>query len=287
MIVLDALATRQALPMELAIEAMRVGLGDDRDVPLRSRLGGSAFMPGRAGAHTGVKVVSLVPGNPVGLVVIIGPEGDPVGIVDGPTLTSIRTGAASGLATDLLAPRGEATLAMLGAGAMAADQIAAVRSVRPLNEIRVWSRDPSHAEQLAKSIGAVAAKTTAEAVDGATIISTATPARSALFEDSDLTAPVHVNAVGAFTPEMCEIPAGFVRRAYVVVDDLEAAAAEAGDLLQAQVTPDCTLADLISGRQSRPEGSTFFKSVGIASQDVAAGVAALRQAKELGLGKKI
>ena len=105
MIVLDAVATRQALPMELAIEAMRVGLGDDRDVPLRSRLGGSAFMPGRAGEHTGVKVVSLVPGNPVGLVVVIGPEGDPVGIVDGPTLTSIRTGAASGLATDLLAPR--------------------------------------------------------------------------------------------------------------------------------------------------------------------------------------
>lgn len=287
MIVLDAVATRQALPMELAIEAMKIGLGDDREVPLRSFLRGSAFMPGRAGEHTGVKVVSLVPGNPSGLVVVIAPDGDPMGIIDGPTLTSIRTGAACGLATDLLAPPGEATLAMLGAGAMAADQIAAVRSVRPLNEVRVWSRDPSHAKRLAESVGGAFAETTAETVDGATIISTATPAQSALFDDSDLADGVHVNAVGAFTPEMCEIPADFVRRAFVVVDDLEAAAAEAGDLLQAQVTPDCTLADLISGRQSRPEGSTFFKSVGIASQDVAAGVAALRQAKKLGLGREI
>ena len=287
MIFLDAAETRASLPMELAIEAMRVGLGDDREVPLRSLLGGSAFMPGRAGEHTGVKVVSLVPGNPSGLVVVIGPDGDPVGIVDGPTLTSIRTGAASGLATDLLAPPGEATLAMLGAGAMAGDQIAAVRSVRPLNEVRVWSRDPARAERLAESVGGASAETAAEAIEGVTIISTATPAQSALFAESDLTEPVHVNSVGAFTPEMCEIPAGFVRRAFVVVDDLEAAAAEAGDLLQAQVSPDCTLADLISGRQSRPEGSTFFKSVGIASQDVAAGVAALTQAKKLGLGRKI
>lgn len=273
--------------MELAIEAMRIGLGDDREVPLRSFLQGSAFMPGRAGNFTGVKVVSLVPGNPAGLVVVFGPDGDPLGIVDGPTLTSIRTGAASGLATDLLAPPGEATLAMLGAGAMAADQIAAISAVRNLSDIRIWSRDRAHAERLADRIGGTTANTTAEAIKGATIISAATPSTMSLFEDSCLTEPVHVNAVGAFTPEMCEIPAGFVRRAFVVVDDLEAAAAEAGDLLQANVEPDCTVADLITGRQLRPKGNTFFKSVGIASQDVAAGVAALKQADELGLGLRI
>ncbi|MDQ3499907.1 MAG: ornithine cyclodeaminase family protein [Actinomycetota bacterium] len=285
MIILDAAETRAALPMGVAIEAMKVGLGDDREVPLRAFLGGSAFMPGRAGENTGVKVVSLVPGNPVGLVAVFGPNGDPLGIVDGPTLTSIRTGAAAGLATELMAPPGEAVLAMLGAGAMAVDQIAAVAAVRPLTEIRIWSRDATHAQRLAAKVGGVATPTTADAVGGATIVSTATPARSPLFDEADVTGPVHVNAVGAFTPEMCEIPPGLVRRAFVVVDDLLAAATEAGDLLQAGVEADCTLADLINGRRSVPTGSTFFKSVGIASQDVAAGVAALARARELGLGR--
>lgn len=287
MIILDAAETRAALPMKAAIEAMRIGLGDDREVPLRSFLRGSAFMPGRAGENTGVKVVSLVPGNPVGLVAVFGPNGDALGIVDGPTLTSIRTGAAAGLATELMAPPGEAVLAMLGAGAMAADQIAAIAAVRPLTEIRIWSRDATHAQRLAEKVGGVATATTKDTVRGATIISAATPALSPLFEDTDLTSSVHLNAVGAFTPEMCEIPPDVIRRAFVVVDDLEAAAAEAGDLLQAGVEPDCTLADLISGRRSVPTGSTFFKSVGIASQDVAAGVAALARAKELDLGKEI
>jgi len=276
MIVLDAAETRARLPIAAAIEAMRLGLGDDREVPLRSVLGGSAFMPGRAGQHTGVKVVSLVPGNPVGLVAVFGPTGDPVGIVDGPTLTAIRTGAAAGLATDLLAPPGEAIFAILGAGAMAPDQIAAVAAVRPLREIRVWSRDPRKARRLADQVSGRAFPSPALAVTGASIITTATPAREPLFSADAISEPVHVNAVGAFTPEMCEIPPDLVRRAFVVVDDLRAAAAEAGDLLQAGVEASRTLADVLARRQTPPAGaSTLFKSVGIASQDVAAGAAAL------------
>ncbi|CAN5194382.1 ornithine cyclodeaminase [soil metagenome] len=288
MIFLDAATTRACLPMATAIEAMRLGLGDDRDVPMRAVLAGAAFMPGRAGEFTGVKVVSLVPGNPAGLVVVFGPDGNPLGLVDGPTLTAIRTGAAAGLATHLLAPPGTAVLAMLGAGAMARDQIAAVAAVRTIDEIRVWSRVEARAQRVADEVGAKVFATPAEAVNGATIISTATPSRTALFADGDLGRTVHLNAVGAFTPEMCEIPSDLVQRAFVVVDDLEAAAVEAGDLIQAGVEPDCTLADILSGRRSPPSGaSTLFKSVGIASQDVAAGVAAIEGAHRLGLGREV
>jgi ornithine cyclodeaminase len=87
---------------------------------------------------------------------------------------------------------------------------------------------------------------------------------------------------------MCEVPAETVRRSYAVVDDLAAAAAEAGDLLQADRLPVCTLGDVLVGRHPQIEADvTFFKSVGIASQDVAAGVAALANARSGNLGVKL
>jgi ornithine cyclodeaminase len=95
----------------------------------------------------------------------------------------------------------------------------------------------------------------------------------------------HVNAVGAFTPQMVELPPGLVREAFVLVDDVAAAAVEAGDLIQAGREPDGTLGDLLAGRVAAPAGDvTVFKSVGIASQDVAAGRAALERAADLGIG---
>ena len=137
MLLLSAEQTRAALPTLVAIEAMRAAFGDDREVPVRHVLGGSAFMSGRVGDITGVKVVSVVPGNPAGLVAVFAADGSPIGIVDGPTVTAIRTGAASGLATDLLASPSASTLAMLGAGAMAFDQVVAVRAVRPPLDLTV------------------------------------------------------------------------------------------------------------------------------------------------------
>jgi ornithine cyclodeaminase len=282
--ILNAAETRRALPMSDAIDAMRAAFGDDRETPLRSLLGSSLFMPGRVGSVSGIKVVSTVPGNPAGIVVVFGADGAPIGAVDGPTLTAIRTAAGCGLATDLLAPPGAATLAMLGAGAMAADQIDAVRTVRPISEVRVWSRSRERASSLAERIGGTAFAGPDETVAGVDIVTTATPAREPLFRAEAAAPGIHVNAVGAFTPEMCEIPAAFVRRAFVVVDDLDAAAAEAGDLLQAGVEPDATVGDLLAGRATAPEGATMFKSVGIASQDVAAAHRALARAAEQGIG---
>lgn len=275
--VLDAAATREALPMSSAITAMELAFGDDREVPVRTSLGGSLFMPGRAGAYSGIKVVSTVPGNPAGIVVVFGPDGTPIGALDGPTLTAIRTGAASGLATRLLARPDAGVLAMLGAGAMAPDQIAAVRAVRSIRRVIVWSRSAAHARALAERIGAEWADDADQAVAEADVVCCATPATTALFSDSSVRPGTHINAVGAFRPDMAEVPPETLDRAYVVIDDEEAARQEAGDLIQADRFPaNATLGDVLAGRHPAiGEDVTVFKSVGIASQDVAAGVAAL------------
>ncbi|MDR9452084.1 MAG: ornithine cyclodeaminase, partial [Acidimicrobiia bacterium] len=117
---------------------------------------------------------------------------------------------------------------------------------------------------------------------------TATPALEPLFEDTAVQPGTHINAIGAFTPHMVEIPQETVSRAFVVVDDMAAAAREAGDLIQAAREPDATLGDLLTGRiGSSGAQVTLFKSVGIASQDVAAAAAALARADEMGCGVEI
>lgn len=281
---LDADALRRALPMATAIDAMEEAFADDRDVPERVLLGTSLFMPARVGEVTGIKVVSTVPGNPVGLVAVFDATGSPMGLVDGPTLTAIRTAAGAGLATRLLAPEDASVLGMLGAGAMAFDQIEAVRAVRPIERVIVWSRSVDHARALAERVGGEVEAEADAAVSASAIVNCATPARQPLFASSAVHSDVHINAVGAFTPEMVEVPAEVVRSAFVVVDDREAAASEAGDLLQAGKAPDATMGDLLAGRMTRPARPTFFKSVGIGSQDVAAAAWALRAAAERNLG---
>lgn len=281
---LDAETLRRALSMPAAIDAMEDAFADDREVPERVLVGTSLFMPARVGEVTGIKVVSTVPGNPVGIVAVFDDDGSPMGLVDGPALTAIRTAAGAGLATRLLAPDAASVLGMLGSGAMAADQIEAIRAVRPIERVIVWSRSPENARSLAERVGGEAMANADAVVAAADIVSCATPAREPLFTASAVRPETHINAVGAFTPEMVEVPAEAVTSAFVVVDDLDAAAAEAGDLLRAGKKPDATIGDLLAGRVTPGYRPTFFKSVGIGSQDVAAAVWALRAAAEADLG---
>lgn len=285
---LNAEALRSALTMSDTIDAMRSAFADDRESTVRTKLGVSLFMSGRVGSNTGMKVVSSVPGDPAGIVAVFGSDGHPMGLVDGPTLTSIRTAAAPGLLTDMLAPRDATVLAMLGGGAMAADQVAAVREVRPIERVLVWSRTEATAAACAERVGGEVVVDADEAVSRADIVSSATPSRTPLFRADSLRPGTHINAVGAFTPEMIEIPFEISRAAFVVVDDLAAAEEEAGDLLQSGKSPDATVGDLLAGRVAPGDQPfTFFKSVGIAEQDVAAAVVALRNAERLGLGLEL
>jgi len=274
--------------MSDAIDAMKHAFSGDSETPLRSLVGPSLVMPGRLDDLMAVKVVSIVPGNPAGLVVVFGDDGSPIGIVDGPTVTAIRTGAGSGLATRLLARDSAHTLAMLGSGAMAFDQIEAVKTVREITEVLVWSRNPEHARTLAERVGGEAVADADEAVRRADIVSCATPAAVPLFSERSVRPGTHVNAVGAFTPEMAELAPDLLERAYVVVDDIEAAASEAGDLIQAGRQPNTTLRDLLAGTHPQiGEDVTVFKSVGVAAQDVAAAARALANAERDGIGLSV
>jgi ornithine cyclodeaminase len=268
-----------------AIEAMEHAFSGKSETPLRTLVGNSLVMPGRLDDIMAVKVVSVVPGNPAGLVAVFDAEGSPIGLVDGPTLTAIRTGAVCGLATGLLAREDVRTLVMLGAGAMAFDQIEAVRAVRPIERVLIWSRSTEKARALAGLVGGEAVTYADNAVAEADVISCATPASSPLFDPSLVRPATHVNAVGAFTPRMAELPPDLLDRAYVVVDDLEAAASEAGDLIQAHRQPDTTLRELLAGSSPEIDSDvTVFKSVGVAAQDVAAGHRALMNAASIGVG---
>ena len=268
---LRAAEVREALPMNECIEAMVHAFGGTRDVQSRTRLGGSLVLLGLLDGQASVKIVSTGLGEEAGIVAVFDVDGRPLGLVDGPTLSAIRTGAAPGLATDLLADSDCSTLAMLGAGSMATDQVAAVR-----------------AQSLADSVGGEVVADADEAVAEADIVSTATPATVPLFDAGSLRPGTHVNAIGAFTPDMAEIPGEVVERAFVVVDDRKAAASEAGDLLRVARRPDADLAELLAGRAGPGDQPfTLFKSVGIAAQDAAAAIRALDNAERLGIGVRL
>lgn len=253
------------------------------------------------------KIVSIYSGNtavglPVinGLVVVLdSATGLPRAILDGGTITAIRTGAAAGLATDLLARPESRVLALFGAGGQAYDQVAAVRAVRPIEEVRIVSahgvRCVALAERLcSEGLSARSVRDPAEAVRGADIISCATDSRAPLFRDEDVAPGTHVNLVGAFTPEMQEAPPETVARARIVIDQLDAALAEAGDLLKPLSTGlidqkhiETTLGEVLLGRavgRNSPDEITLFKSVGLAAQDVAAAASCLSAAEAHNLG---
>jgi ornithine cyclodeaminase len=194
----------------------------------------------------------------------------PTLLVEGTALTALRTGAASGLATRLLAADDASTLAMIGAGGQAADQVRAVCAVRPIRAVRIF------ADRLADELPSIrfeAASSSGEAVAGADVVSCATNATAAVFESSSVEGRVHVNAVGSFRPEMRELPAELLRKAELVaVDETHAAMEEAGELI-ALVEDDPSFAERLVEIGSlvadppAPRGITVFKSVGIAMQD--------------------
>ena len=296
--------------MPRAIDAMReafAALASGRAVlPVRTAVpanGGATMlvMPAKTEnpAAIGAKLVTVFPANagtktPVvqAIVVLIDPNtGTPAAILDGTSLTAIRTGAASGLATELLARRDATRVALLGAGVQARTQLEAVACVRAVKSVAVWSRTRARAELLAKEVGngsfdVRVADSPNDAARDAEIICCATPATEPLLGASDIAAGTHINAIGSFTPAMREIDPELLGCARVVVDQREAALEESGELIDAialKLVRRETLIELGSivtgasaGRRS-PDEITVFKSVGLAVQDVVAGSWALRR----------
>jgi len=210
-----------------------------------------------------------------------GETGRPSLLIEGSSVTSLRTGAASGLATRLLASPDATTLAMIGAGGQAADQIRGVCAVRPIERIRVFSRRGASARALADSlrpalpeVEIAAVESADDAVAGAEVVCCATDSARPVVAATSISGRVHVNAVGSYRPEMCELPPELIERAELVaVDQREAALAEAGEIVRAVadgvLEPDdlAELGSLTFGPPPERRGVTIFKSVGVAMQD--------------------
>ncbi len=311
---------RRALPMTEAIAAMQqafVDLSEGRvTMPARSSMevpeanGLMLIMPCYAAGmhHMSLKLLTQFADNGrVGLpliqaIVLLADavHGRLLAIMDGNAITALRTGAASGVATRWLAqPRAE-TAAIFGAGVQARAQLEAVCAAREIKQARVFDCRRAAAEAFAADmagrlgLSVLAVSTAAEALAGAQVVCTATTSTAPVFDDRDLAAGVHINAVGAWQPRTAEVPPDTVCRARVFVDHRAAALDEAGDLLmplrEGRITAQhvCTeLGELVAGRaagrRSRDE-VTLFKSVGLAVQDLFAAARALENARRLGIG---
>lgn len=264
-----------------------------------------------AASALGFKVVSFFGGNPTrdlptihALVCLVDHEtGVPLAIMEGGYVTALRTGAVSGAATDLLARQDSRVLTVIGAGVQGVTQAAAVCAVRPIERILVADTRPDAFGRYAEAIAAdwpdlsdriEPAADVSSAVREADVICTATTARAPVFDDRDLKPGTHINGVGAFTPEMQEVPPATVARSTVVIDSLEAILAEAGDLLKplhdGLISEEHfhrelgQVADGSAPGRANDDEITFFKSVGNAVQDVVVARRAVDRARDLGLG---
>lgn len=327
MLILNADDVRKALPMDETIEAMKQAYASlsagKADVPLRSHLSiapheaMSLFMPAYVQTEEAealaVKVVSLFPRNPsrglafiqAAVLVFEADTGRAIALLEGSSLTAIRTGAGSGAAIDVLSRPSSSVVAVFGAGTQGRTQLEAACTVRWIDRAWVYDSDPKKAQAFVEEMagrGRIprdlrAAATPQEATRDADIICTATTSKSPVFDDDDLKSGAHISAIGSYTPEMVEVPPQTIRHAKVIVDSRSAVLAEAGDLIQpiqsGLITEGHVFAELGEillgkkpGREAKDE-ITYFKSVGIAVQDAMAAQLALKNAKAMGLGKEV
>jgi ornithine cyclodeaminase len=317
---------KSAITMAQAIETVKsafaqLSKGHAR-VPVRTQLGvpfhdGVAlFMPAylEDTDELGMKMVSVFSGNieqglPIinALVALIDPvTGLPLAILDGTYLTALRTGAASGAATELLARPDAETVAILGTGVQGRTQLQAVSTVRSIERVLVFDTREGAAEAFRAEMGEAGppiprrievASTAKEAITEADILCTATTSSTPVFSESDVKPGCHINAIGSFTPQMQELPEETVSRALLVVDSREAAWAEAGDLIIArkrglitEASIHAEIGEIVAGTKPGRTSSdqvTLFKSVGNAVQDVSVGARILEEAKKKGLGTMV
>jgi len=275
---------RRLLPMRECIWLMREVFKDLRSgaalnqVRRRLTLPTGATLHSLAGAwgkYFGTKIYSAHPkfGANFFFLLFDADTARPLAQFEANNLGQIRTGAASAYATDVLAAPDASTVAMIGSGFQARAQLDAIREVRPIKDVRVWSRDQAKREQFANLIGATACSTAEQAVRGADIVVTATSSKDPVIESGWIAADTHINAMGSNQAQRRELPSDLVARAQLIaVDSLEQAKIEAGDLLLAPVDwSDPRIVEL-SKIDARPTGSpvTIFKSLGLGVEDVAA-----------------
>jgi ornithine cyclodeaminase/alanine dehydrogenase-like protein (mu-crystallin family) len=312
---LDATRVRELLPMPECIEAMvtamtavsagRIAVPPRVIMPLVDGSGYFGVMPGSSADPLvyGAKIISLHPSNPArglpaiqGFVVLFDhTTGVPVVLVEGATITALRTAAASGLATRELARREASTLGLLGAGVQADSHLEAICAVRPIREVRIWARSADKARDFVRRHTrqdgpAVVAVDSARDAAGCDVVCTVTGSPEPVLHGEWVRPGAHVNLVGAHTATTREADSALIARARVYVDLRESARNEAGDLLIAEregaIGPDHVVGEIgelllgrAPGRRDERE-VTVYKSLGIVAQDLVAAHVAWQRARD-------
>ncbi|MED3562668.1 NAD(P)-binding domain-containing protein [Bacillus xiapuensis] len=323
MLVISEAEIKKAITMDEVMKAVEVALveySERRTVtPVRTAIstsqteGTALFMPSlvESAAGLGMKFVSVFPKNKdktiYGVMILSDVEsGEPLALMESSSLTVLRTGAASGLATKYLAKEDAKVLGVIGTGSQSRGLIEAILHVRPsVSEIRLFNRTKKKASVLAEElmsryqgIEIVIADTADQAVRGADIIVTATTSEKPVFSAESVMEGAHINGVGSFKPSMQEIPTEVITdAAKVVVESKEAALEECGDLInpiQAGLFQEDALygelGEIINGMKAGREADgeiTVFKSVGLAAMDVVVAKAIYDKALELGIGQRV
>lgn len=319
-LVLTGVEVMEVLDMDLALHAAREAFrayGEGRvNMPPKAYLTlahgdframyGEIFLP--EGHVCGLKWVNVHPGNPVrGLptvmakIVLNDPE---TGLewtdMDGTFITNYRTGAAGGVAVEVLSRPDAACVGVIGAGEQARTQIAAIFKVRPIREIIICDCALSRARVLGQETAAQypvkvrLAEDPRETALAADILVTATPSTTPLIQRDRVRPGTHINAIGADAAGKQELDPGILKIAKIVVDDW-AQASHSGEinvpLSRGEITPDVvygSLGEVVAGKKpgrQSPEEITVFDSTGLIIQDLALGLAVYNRAKERGLGE--
>lgn len=264
-----------------------------------------------AGNWLGAKVVTVFPGNagrdlPVhrGIVVLCeGVSGAPVAIVDGTVVTRMRTAALSAVASGCLARRDARRVAIIGCGEQGRAHVEALHGVCGFRSFRLWNRDPRRAEALARDLEArleiecVPERDIRCAIADVDVICTVTSSALPILPDADIAAGVHVNAIGASTPDHAELSDLTIKRARIVVDDRAVVLRLAGDLIlefepvgtrspQALIELGAVLRRAADYTWN-PGSISVFRSVGLGLLDVAAARALYERALAGGEGEDI
>lgn len=309
------------LTMDEIIKALEEGFREVKEgrsvVPVRFRLevkefeGEFLFMPAYLSGlkQSGTKMVSVFPknlslGKPTihAIYLLNDPStGELLAILEGATLTGLRTGGASGLATRYLAREEAKILGVIGTGFQAFFQVQAIQAVRSLEEVLAYDvnleRLNEFCKRLSPFIKTHPTSNPSELVRQSDILVTSTTSRTPVFSGRDLKPGTHINAIGAFRPDMRETDDETILRSKIIVDTFEGCLSEAGDLLipmaegklkRESIYGD--LGDLVTGKKRGRESQeeiTLFKSVGFAMEDVVVAHYAYQKALQENKGQRI
>jgi ornithine cyclodeaminase/alanine dehydrogenase-like protein (mu-crystallin family) len=296
---LDRSELRRRLPMSDAIDALERAFASPPSAPPRANhsLGNGQLlvMPAWSRSGVGVKLVTVAPDNPArGLPLIQGlyllfdaDDLRPRGLVDGAALTELRTGAVSGVATRCLAREGSSHVVVFGSGTQAFAHVEAMDAVLDVGRVTVVAhREEEAFLERCRALGVEVEWGSPADVATADVVCTCTTSGSPLFDGDALREGTHLNAIGTHSPDRRELDGRTMARAAVVVETIEAALAEAGDVVLAiaegvlRQEGLVTLSAVVRGEGGRrsPQDITVFKSVGIGFEDLAVATEALRRA---------